>query len=89
MLPRSVETVVAIFAVLAAVGHSPLMLAIAVGTENFTSGIGLTMPDDCASTMPNPYSSSVCQSWVPSAWRNGDRYAFGVGSVKLPGMAGP
>ena len=32
-----------LFAVLAAVGHSPLMLAIAVGTENFTSGIGLTV----------------------------------------------
>jgi len=30
-------------AVLASVGHSPLMLAIAVGTENFTSGIGLTV----------------------------------------------
>ena len=32
-----------LFAVLASVGHSPLMLAIAVGTENFTSGIGLTV----------------------------------------------
>src|SRR3546814_18133276 len=32
-----------LFALLASVGHSPLMLAIAVGTENFTSGIGLTV----------------------------------------------
>src|SRR3546814_18688440 len=32
-----------LFAVLASVGHSPLMLALAVGTENFTSGIGLTV----------------------------------------------
>src|SRR5690606_30367495 len=32
-----------LFAVLASAGHSPLMLAIAVGTENFTSGIGLTV----------------------------------------------
>lgn len=32
-----------LFAVLATVGHSPLMLAIAVGTENMTSGIGLTV----------------------------------------------
>lgn len=31
------------FAALAMVGHSPLMLALAVGTENFTSGIGLTV----------------------------------------------
>ncbi|MGC6399331.1 AmpG family muropeptide MFS transporter [Sphingomonas sp. FW199] len=32
-----------LFAVLASVGHSPLMLALAVGTENLTSGIGLTV----------------------------------------------
>ena len=32
-----------LFAVLAATGHSNLMLAIAVGTENLTSGIGLTV----------------------------------------------
>lgn len=32
-----------LFAVLANVGHSPLMLALAVGTENLTSGIGLTV----------------------------------------------
>jgi len=32
-----------LFVVLAIVGHSPLMLAIAVGTENLTSGIGLTV----------------------------------------------
>ncbi len=32
-----------LFAVLANVGHSPLMLGIAVGTENLTSGIGLTV----------------------------------------------
>ena len=32
-----------LFALLAVVGHSPLMLAIAVGTENLTSGIGLTV----------------------------------------------
>src|SRR3546814_17830368 len=31
------------FAVMASVGPSPLMLALAVGTENFTSGIGLTV----------------------------------------------
>jgi len=32
-----------LFVLLAVVGHSPLMLAIAVGTENLTSGIGLTV----------------------------------------------
>lgn len=32
-----------LFVLLAIVGHSPLMLAIAVGTENLTSGIGLTV----------------------------------------------
>ncbi len=32
-----------LFCVLAIVGHSPLMLGIAVGTENLTSGIGLTV----------------------------------------------
>jgi len=32
-----------LFAVLAVMGHSPLMLGIAVGTENLTSGIGLTV----------------------------------------------
>ncbi|MBM3595368.1 MAG: AmpG family muropeptide MFS transporter, partial [Alphaproteobacteria bacterium] len=32
-----------LFCVLATVGHSPLMLALAVGTENLTSGIGLTV----------------------------------------------
>jgi PAT family beta-lactamase induction signal transducer AmpG len=32
-----------LFAGLAATGHSNVMLAIAVGTENFTSGIGLTV----------------------------------------------
>ncbi|MCP5397609.1 MAG: MFS transporter [Sphingomonadaceae bacterium] len=32
-----------LFCVLAMVGHSPLMLGIAVGTENLTSGIGLTV----------------------------------------------
>lgn len=32
-----------LFAVLAATGHSNVMLAMAVGTENFTSGIGLTV----------------------------------------------
>ena len=32
-----------LFVMLAMVGHSPLMLAIAVGTENLTSGIGLTV----------------------------------------------
>ncbi|QYU70165.1 hypothetical protein J4558_08625 [Leptolyngbya sp. 15MV] len=31
------------FVLLAVVGHSPLMLALAVGTENLTSGIGLTV----------------------------------------------
>jgi MFS transporter, PAT family, beta-lactamase induction signal transducer AmpG len=31
------------FVILAMVGHSPLMLALAVGTENLTSGIGLTV----------------------------------------------
>ncbi len=31
------------FVILAMVGHSPIMLAIAVGTENLTSGIGLTV----------------------------------------------
>ena len=31
------------FSGLAVAGHSPLMLALAVGTENFTSGIGLTV----------------------------------------------
>ncbi|MBA4748422.1 MAG: MFS transporter, partial [Sphingopyxis sp.] len=31
------------FSGLALAGHSPLMLALAVGTENFTSGIGLTV----------------------------------------------
>src|SRR3546814_2780306 len=31
------------FAVLASVGHSPMMLSLAVGTENFTSGICLTV----------------------------------------------
>lgn len=31
------------FVILAIVGHSPLMLALAVGTENLTSGIGLTV----------------------------------------------
>lgn len=32
-----------LFAILASVGHSPVMLGIAVGTENLTSGIGLTV----------------------------------------------
>ena len=32
-----------LFAVLATVGHSPFMLGVAVGTENLTSGIGLTV----------------------------------------------
>jgi PAT family beta-lactamase induction signal transducer AmpG len=32
-----------LFSLLAMTGHSPLMLALAVGTENFTSGIGLTV----------------------------------------------
>jgi MFS transporter, PAT family, beta-lactamase induction signal transducer AmpG len=32
-----------LFCVLALVGHSPLMLGLAVGTENLTSGIGLTV----------------------------------------------
>ncbi len=32
-----------LFAILATVGHSPLMLGLAVGTENLTSGIGLTV----------------------------------------------
>jgi PAT family beta-lactamase induction signal transducer AmpG len=32
-----------LFALLAMVGHSPTMLALAVGTENLTSGIGLTV----------------------------------------------
>ncbi len=32
-----------LFCVLALAGHSPLMLGLAVGTENFTSGIGLTV----------------------------------------------
>jgi len=32
-----------LFTMLAVVGHSNLMLALAVGTENFTSGIGLTV----------------------------------------------
>jgi len=32
-----------LFAALAATGHSNLMLALAVGTENLTSGIGLTV----------------------------------------------
>ncbi|MDZ4306243.1 AmpG family muropeptide MFS transporter [Allopontixanthobacter sp.] len=32
-----------LFVLLAIAGHSPLMLAIAVGTENLTSGIGLTV----------------------------------------------
>ena len=32
-----------LFVLLAIVGHSPLMLALAVGTENLTSGIGLTV----------------------------------------------
>ena len=31
------------FMALASAGHSPLMLALAVGTENMTSGIGLTV----------------------------------------------
>lgn len=31
------------FVILAIVGHSPLVLALAVGTENLTSGIGLTV----------------------------------------------
>jgi len=32
-----------LFSLLAMAGHSPLMLGLAVGTENFTSGIGLTV----------------------------------------------
>jgi PAT family beta-lactamase induction signal transducer AmpG len=32
-----------LFMLLAVVGHDPMMLGIAVGTENFTSGIGLTV----------------------------------------------
>jgi PAT family beta-lactamase induction signal transducer AmpG len=32
-----------LFMLLAVVGHDPFMLGIAVGTENFTSGIGLTV----------------------------------------------
>ncbi|MBS1240188.1 MAG: permease [Proteobacteria bacterium] len=32
-----------LFAVLASMGHSPVMLGLAVGTENLTSGIGLTV----------------------------------------------
>src|SRR3546814_14084409 len=32
-----------LFVLLAMTGHSPLMLGIAVGTENLTSGIGLTV----------------------------------------------
>ena len=32
-----------LFMLLAVVGHDPVILGIAVGTENFTSGVGLTV----------------------------------------------
>src|SRR3546814_15625637 len=52
-----------LFAVLASVGHSPLMLALAVGTENFTSGIGLTRSE--ARRVGKEWVSTCRSRWSP------------------------
>src|SRR5579859_728435 len=45
-------------------------------------------PTDCCSTISKPASKHE-QSQVPLQWRIGHRYAYGAGSVRLPGINGP